>query len=152
MKTLQNKFWQTHRCSPSRPARISLLNLSLNILGRFLGRKFSVESCEGTLGVMRDIWRHEWGGGDLEHWALTPSQHNKLVNSFYKYNIRDKHPDPHNGRDRTLGTKTSSLFRTRRSCWYKFWCQRRDEEGWGDEMMTTQVLTTLSPPSAGCHN
>ena len=63
MKTLQNKFWQTHRCSPSQPARISPLNLSLNILGRFLGHKFSVESCEGTLGVMRDIWRHEWGGG-----------------------------------------------------------------------------------------
>ena len=53
--------------------------------------------------------------GDLEHWAMTPSQHNKLVNSVYKYKTRDKHPDPHNGRDGTLGTQTSSLFRTRRS-------------------------------------
>ena len=57
----------------SIPARISPLNLSLNILGRFLGHKFRLESCEGTLGVMRNIWRHEWdhdetwNTGALEH-------------------------------------------------------------------------------------
>ena len=60
----------------SIPARISPLNLSLNILGRFLGHKFRLERCEGTLGVMRNIWRHELDhDGELEHWkilTLTP--------------------------------------------------------------------------------
>ena len=81
----------------SVPARISPLNLSLNILGRFLGHKFWLESCEGTLGVMRNIWRHEWdhdetwNTGALEHDSQSGQQTWSVV-STNSYNPRDKHP------------------------------------------------------------